>query len=130
MLKVDYAALADYATDRGGAVTACGLGINQLTVSQVPTSHPQLFLVAQLRDDQLEPARRSVHVRLNDPDGSSLSELKGLIQFTPVKPDEAVARIVLGFYSIQFPRFGDYSFSVAIENRQVVLLTFSVGQPD
>ncbi|MFN8611877.1 MAG: hypothetical protein U0931_30310 [Vulcanimicrobiota bacterium] len=130
MLKVDYAALADYATDRGGAVTACGLGINQLTVAQVPTTHPQLFLVAQLRDEDVSRERRSVHVRLEDPNGISLSELKGAIQFTAIGPRQAVARIVLGFYSVQFPAYGDYRFSVQIEQEELISLVFTVSRPD
>lgn len=129
MIKVDYAALADYATDRGGAVTACGLGINQLTVAQVPTTHPQLFLVAQLRDSDVTRERRSVHVRLDDPNGISLSELNGHIQFTTTDPGQAVARIVLGFYSVQFPGYGHYRFSVRIEQEELISLVFSVSRP-
>ncbi|MBS2034617.1 hypothetical protein JST97_06510 [bacterium] len=129
MLKVDYAALADYATDRGGAVTACGLGINQLTVAQVPTTHPQLFLVAQLRDSDISRERRSVHVRLDDPHGVSLSELNGQILFTAIDARQAVARIVLGFYSVQFPGYGDYRFSVRIEQEDLISLVFSVARP-
>lgn len=129
MLVLDYAALADYATDRGGAVTACGLGINQLTVAQVPASHPQLFLVAQLRDDDMSQPRRSVQVRLQDPQGAILTELNGQLQFSQVNPQQVVARIVLGFYSVQFPRYGEYQFTVQIDSQSLVNLALSVVAP-
>ena len=129
MLVLDYAALADYATDRGGAVTACGLGINQLTVAQVPASHAQLFLVAQLRDDDLSRPRRSVQVRLQDPQASVLTELNGQLQFTQVNAQQAVARIVLGFYSVQFPGYGEYQFIVQIDGQSLVNLSLSVVPP-
>lgn len=126
MLHIEYAALADYATDRGGAVTACGLGINRLTVRQVPTTHPQIFLVAQLREDLGETAFRKVKVTLSDPGGNHLSELNGNLQFAAIDSKERVARIVLGFYSVQFPRYGDYLFQVDVDTQPVIALKFSV----
>lgn len=128
MLKVDYAALADYATDRGGAVTACGLGINRLTVAQVPTTHPQLFLVAQLRGESA--GQRTVQVALLDPQGQPMSQLNGNLQFARVDAHSSVARIVLGFYSLQFPRYGDYQFQVAVDQQPLITLTFAVSAPE
>ncbi len=126
---VDYAALADYASDRGGAVVACGLGINRLSVKQVPISHPQVFLVAQLRDEVGTSEVRKVRVGLMDPAGGCLSEINGSLHFTATGEGDRVGRIVLGFYSVQFPRYGTYLFQVAVEPDCSLTLPFHVRPP-
>ncbi len=126
---VDYAALADYATDRGGAVTACGLGINRLTVKQVPVSHPQLFLVAQMRDNLERVGNCPVQVSLKSPQGEILTQIHGQLQFSATDDQESVGRIVLGFYSVQFPTYGTYEFRVNVAKDETILLPFQVRPP-
>jgi len=126
---VDYAALCDYASDRGGAVVACGLGINRLTVAQVPSSHPQLFLVAQVRQPGGAAERRQVSVSLLDPNQEPLSEISGALQFAATGEGEAVGRIVLGFYSVQFNRYGTYRFLVKVQDGCEIALPFHVRPP-
>lgn len=126
-MTCDYAFLCDYAADRGGHVTAVGIGFGQIMARQLPAAHPQFFLVAQVRATAQELGTKQLALRLVDDEGQQILGQEGTVTFAPVEGGgDSIARLVVGFYLVNFPRFGVYTFQLLIDNQELSRQQFHV----
>ncbi len=129
-MRCDYAFLCDFASDKGNSINALGIGYDLLLAPQLPATHPHFFLVSQLRASVVEVGKKSLGVRLIDEDGQVLLAQDGQLQFErPLYGTESVARLVLGFYMVQIPKYGAYSFHVTVEGLEMARIPFTVVKP-
>lgn len=111
------AVLADYAN-----VTADGklniLGIfDRISVTGIPVVHPQMHLILRLEAHPAERGRQhNVEIRLHDPDGSTVFEVKGDV-LPDGPPGQTVAtNQILTLNNLQLSKEGGYNFVVLVNN--------------
>lgn len=116
-VQVKLAVLADYAN-----VTAEGklniLGIfDRISVTGIPAVHPQMHLILRLEAHPAERGRpHRVEIRLHDPDGATVFEVKGEVRPEGV-PGRAIAtNQILTLNNLQLAREGGYNFVVFVNN--------------
>jgi hypothetical protein len=116
-MHVKLALLADYAN-----VTAEGklniLGIfDRINVQEIPAVHPQMHLILRLEAHSAERNRsHNVEIRLHDPDGETVFEVKGDI-VPQGQPGESIAtNQILTLNNLQLTKSGGYVFVVLINN--------------
>ncbi len=116
-MQIKLAVLADYAN-----VTAEGklniLGIfDRITVTEIPAVHPQMHLILRLEAHPAERGRpHQVEIRLHDPDGATIFEVKG-----EMKPQGPIGRAaatnqILTLNNLHLTREGGYNFVVFVNN--------------
>jgi hypothetical protein len=129
MVTCDFAFLADFAAERGGFITAHGVGIDSLMAATLPASHPHLYLVIQFRCPVKELGSKNLVLRLHDDKGQVVLEQTGQANFQPpAYGDSSVARLVLGFHMVMFKTFGTSVFSVELDGKKMASLPFHVLQ--
>jgi hypothetical protein len=116
-VQVKLAVLADYAN-----VTADGklniLGIfDRISVTGIPVVHPQMHLILRLEAHPAERGRpHNVEIRLHDPDGSTVFEVKGDV-LPDGPPGQTVAtNQILTLNNLQLSKEGGYNFVVLVNN--------------
>lgn len=117
-MQVKLAVLADYAN-----VTAEGklniLGIfDCINVTDVPAVHPQMQFIMRLEAHPDEKDRvHTIEVRLHDPDGQTVFELKGEIVPRGGAPGQTIAsNQIITINNLELRQTGEYSFVVFIDN--------------
>ena len=116
-MQIRLALLADYAN-----VTAEGklniLGIfDRITVQEVPAVHPQMHLILRLEAHSSERRRtHSVEIRLHDPDGQTVFEVKGDIVPQGAAGLSTSTNQILTLNNLQLGKTGGYQFIVFIDN--------------
>jgi hypothetical protein len=115
-MQVKLALLADYAN-----VTAEGklniLGIfDRITVQELPVVHPQMHLILRLEAHAAERSRTyNVEIRLHDPDGDTVFEVKG--EMAPHGgPGTSATNQILTLNNLQLNKAGGYMFVVFVNN--------------
>lgn len=127
MVQCDFSFLADYASEKGGYVTAHGIGVDFLTAPSLPATHPHIYLVAQFRCPAEEIGAKNLVLRLTDSSGQTILEQAGTIQFAPAGvSDSSVARLVLGFHMITFHATGRNDFHVEVDGHALARLPFTI----
>lgn len=110
---VDHAFLSDFASERSGYVGAMGIGIDTILAQELPTVHPHVFLVAQLRSSKDERGTFPLGLQFFDPDEKVLINQEGQVHFENAPEDrDGVARLVFGFYMLPLNRAGRYFFRI------------------
>jgi hypothetical protein len=116
-MHVTLAVLADYAN-----VTADGklniLGIfDRMNVTNLPAVHPQMNLVLRLEAHSAERDRsHPVEIRLHDPDGQTVFEVKGEIVPQGEPGHNISTNQILTLNNLQLAKTGDYTFIVFVNN--------------
>jgi hypothetical protein len=116
-MQIKLAVLADYAN-----VTAEGklniLGIfDRINVSQVPAVHPQMHLILRLEAHPAERDRQhKVEIRLHDPDGQTVFEVKGDIVPSGPPGQTIATNQILTLNNLQLEKPGGYMFIVFVNN--------------
>lgn len=117
-MQVKLALLADYAN-----VTADGklniMGIfDRITVTELPAMHPQMQFVLQLWAHPAERDRQHwVEIRLHDPDGQAVFELKGELTPRGGGPGQAVSgNQIITINNLTLAKTGEYNFVVFVDN--------------
>ena len=117
-MQVKLAVLADYAN-----VTAEGklniLGIfDRINVSGLPAVHPQMQFVMRLEAHPAEKDRvHSIEVRLHDPDGETVFELKGEMVPRGGAPGQTIAaNQIITINNLSLSKTGEHSFVVFVDN--------------
>lgn len=112
-MQVKLALLADYAN-----VTAEGklniLGVfDHINVNDVPAVHPQMHLILRLEAHPVERDRtHNVEIRLHDPDGQTVFEVKGDIVPHGTPGQTIATNQILTLNNLQLAKTGGYTFVV------------------
>lgn len=116
-MQVKLALLADYAN-----VTAEGklniLGVfDHINVNDVPAVHPQMHLILRLEAHPAERDRtHNVEIRLHDPDGQTVFEVKGDIVPHGMPGQTIATNQILTLNNLQLAKTGGYTFVVFVNN--------------
>jgi len=117
-MQVRLALLADYAN-----VTAEGklniLGtFDHIAVSRFPAIHPQMQLILRLEARAAEKDRsHTLEIRLHDPDGKTVFDIKGEMVPRGGGPGESVAtNQIIGINNLALEQEGEYTIAVFIDN--------------
>lgn len=116
-MKVKLALLADYAN-----VTAEGklniLGVfDHINVNDVPAVHPQMHLILRLEAHPAERDRtHNVEIRLHDPDGQTVFEVKGDIVPHGTSGQMIATNQILTLNNLELAKTGGYTFVVFVNN--------------
>jgi len=115
-MRVKLALLADYAN-----VTADGklniLGVfDRINVTALPAVHPQMHLVLRFEAHAMERDRvHNVEIRLHDPDGKTVFEVKGDVVSHGTGRATASNQI-LTLNNLHLTKSGDYTFAVFVND--------------
>ena len=123
-----FAFLCDAAQESGGKLHALGIGINRVFGTETPVTVGRLVAVAQLQYTAAEAGPKHLNIRTVDADGGNVIEPQ---EATIVFPDvrgalRGVANIIVQLERPQFPSFGAYEISVAIDGSAVATLPIEV----
>ena len=116
-MQVKLAVVADHANvSAEGKLNILGI-FDRIVVSSLPAVHPQMHLVLRLEAHPAERDRsHQVEVRLHDPDGQAVFELKGEI-VPQGPPGEAItANHIIGINNLVLARMGEYVFVVFVDH--------------
>ena len=116
-MQVKLAVVADHANvSAEGKLNILGI-FDRIVVSSLPAVHPQMHLVLRLEAHPAERDRsHQVEVRLHDPDGQAVFELKGEI-VPEGPPGEAItANHIIGINNLVLARMGEYVFVVFVDH--------------
>ncbi len=116
-MQVKLAVVADHANvSAEGKLNILGI-FDRIVVSNLPAVHPQMHLVVRLEAHPAERDRsHQVEVRLHDPDGQAVFELKGEI-VPQGPPGEAItANHIIGINNLVLARTGEYLFVVFVDH--------------
>jgi hypothetical protein len=116
-MKVTLAVLADYANvSQEGKLNIMGI-FNQLSTGRFPVAHPSMNLVLRLSAHPIEFGRpQAVRVALAGPDGEKIFELGGDITVQGEPGQTVYSDQILTLNNLVFPKAGDYSFDVLVNN--------------
>ncbi|OGN89311.1 MAG: hypothetical protein A2158_04190, partial [Chloroflexi bacterium RBG_13_46_14] len=108
-MEVNFSFLADYADNRGGKITAVGLGIDTIYARSVPIRHPLMFAVISIKFSITEVGQKKIGMRLIDQDGTNIiPPLDTSINVTP--PPAGIlyknASIALALNMVEFQNYG------------------------
>ena len=130
-MEVDFAFISDYAEESGGKLHALGIGIDTIHAQEVPTRHPQLTMVAQIRYSAAEAGSHRLEVRGFDADGQDIVDrVEGELPFPPVSGGTSgTARVLVNLVGVEFPAYGDHSFHLVIGGLEVSRSSVRVVEP-
>jgi len=116
-MQVKLAVLADYANVTGdGKLNILGI-FDRINLTQIPAVHTQMHLVLRLDAHAAEQNRsHSVEIRLQDPEGVVIFEVKGEIVPRGESGMPVSTNQILTLNNLQLEKIGDYVFVVLINN--------------
>ena len=117
-MRVTLAVLADYANiSQEGKLNILGI-FDRVQVGEVPASLSQMHFVLRLEAHAAERDRaHAVEIRLHDPDGQAVFEIKG--EVTPRGGQAGLPVItnqILGLNNLRLKQTGGFNFVVFIDN--------------
>src|SRR5262245_18577172 len=116
-MNVTLAVLADYANVTGdGKLNILGI-FDRMNVASLPAVHPQMNLVLRIEAHSAELDRsHPVEIRLHDPDGQTIFEVKGEILPQGAPGQTISTNQILRLNNLQLSKTGDYTFIVFVNN--------------
>jgi hypothetical protein len=116
-MLVKLAVVADHANvSAEGKLNILGI-FERIAVTELPAVHPQMHLVLRL---QAHPAERGrphlVEIRLHDPDGHTVFELKGEMVPQGDAGQMILTNQILGINNLTLGKTGEYTFVVFVNN--------------
>jgi Family of unknown function (DUF6941) len=127
-IETRFAFLCDAAQESGGKVHALGVGIDRLSLSELPSRVARFVVVIQLSYLPDEAGTKLFTVRAIDADGNDvLPPVNGEMPFREV-PDvvSATMNVIVNLDGVTFARFGPHEISVAIDGNRVATLPLEV----
>lgn len=125
--------VADYANSTvDGKLYIMGV-FSRISASQFPVVHPEMFVVVQLRASRHEYNRRfKLEIKLLDEDAAQIVGLTINAQVPQGERGQVVTmNHIIRMNSVQFPRPGDYEFSLLIDDdlKGIVPLQLTANVP-
>lgn len=134
-MDVTLALLADAANvSADGKLNILGI-FNALGAQSFPVVHPQMALVLRFEASHAEEGKgRQIELQLADSDGAKMFKISAQLMVPTGSPPGAPIRLnhILMLNNIQFPKPGDYMFSILIgddEKASIDLRIVEVRQP-
>jgi len=129
-MKVEIFTLCDAATtDAGGKLNILG-SFDRLMAKEAPVTHPQCALAIKLRYERIEEGQKRIRISLVDSDGKSVMptlDASTQVQFPPDEPS-VTSCLVLVLQQLKFPKFGEYSIDLAVDDRHEASIPLFVRQ--
>lgn len=117
-MRVTLAVLADYANiSQEGKLNILGI-FDRVQVGELPASLPQMHLVLRLDAHAAERDRaHAVEIRLHDPDGQPVFEIKGEVTPRGGQPGlPVITNQILGLNNLRLKTTGGFNFVVFVDN--------------
>jgi hypothetical protein len=118
-MQVKLALLADCANvTTEGKLNILGV-FDRISVLELPAVHPQMHLILRL---EAHPAERDrvhpIEIRLHDPDGQTVVELKGEVVPRGGSPEQTTiaSNQIITLNHLTFATTGEYTFVVFVDN--------------
>jgi hypothetical protein len=116
-MQVKLAVVADHANvSSEGKLNILGI-FDRIVVSDLPAVHPQMHLIVRL---EAHPAERDrphpVEVRLHDPDGQTVFELKGEVVPEGLAGETITANQIVGINNLVLAKTGEYVFVIFVDH--------------
>lgn len=116
-MQVKLAVVADHANvSSEGKLNILGI-FDRIVVSDLPAVHPQMHLIVRL---EAHPAERDrphpVEVRLHDPDGQTVFELKGEVVPEGLAGETIAANQIVGINNLVLAKTGEYVFVIFVDH--------------
>ncbi len=116
-MQVKLAVVADHANvSSEGKLNILGI-FDRIVVSDLPAVHPQMHLIVRL---EAHPAERDrphpVEVRLHDPDGQTVFELKGEVFPEGLAGETITANQIVGINNLVLAKTGEYVFVIFVDH--------------
>ena len=124
---VRIAVLADFASiAEGNKLNILGIFTN-IQAYQVPVTHAQMKLVAQLEFDALEAGNRNLSVILVNDDGKELVSINGTIIIEPGQNGSSSSiNTIFDFNNLIFREFGRYEFRILLDSEELCAIPLNV----
>ena len=131
-MDVNFSFLADYADNRGGKITAVGIGIDTIYARKVPIKHALMFAVISIKFSINEVGQKTIGMRLIDQDGTNIiPPIDTSINVTP--PLAGIlyrnASIALALNMVEFQNYGNYSVRWLLEGQEISSVPLRVANP-
>lgn len=133
-MEVDFAFLADSAEAVNGKIYVIGGAIDTAWAKQVPFMHPHLTFVLKVIFDVAEIGRKhKLEIQIMDEDGTVITNVGGDLEIPGKSPNlpkgwRQSFVTVLNFQNLNFPKFGNYSFNILVNNSSLKNIPFRVAQ--
>lgn len=116
-MRVKLAVTADHANvSAEGKLNILGI-FERIAVTHLPAVHPQMVLVLRLEAHPAERGRpHSVEIRLHDPDGETVFELRGDVVPQGESGEPIAANQIIGINNLTLARTGEYTFVIFVDN--------------
>lgn len=116
-MQVKLAVVADHANvSSEGKLNILGI-FDRIAVTSVPAVHPQMHLVVRLEAHPAERDRaHAVEVRLHDPDGQTVFELKGEVVPQGHAGETITANQIIGINNLVLGKTGEYTFVIFVDH--------------
>jgi hypothetical protein len=129
-MDLSFMLISDYANTTGdGKLNVMGI-FGSITATSFPTTHPEMFVIAQLAASPAEYNRAfKFELKLMDEDGQQIGNII-TDAVVPVPETGRYIRLnhVLRLVNITFPKPGEYEFVVLIDNDVKGALPIEVNQ--
>ena len=126
-MDLDFAFLADYASESGGKLNALGVGIDSLHAVTLPATHPVMTLAARIRYSSAEAGDKQLSVRIVDADGANvIPPIDRSLSLGIPEGLTGTAQIVIQLHGVRFEAFGRYAVQLAVGGQSIADLDLSV----
>ena len=130
-MDLEFSFLSDFAEESGGKLHALGIGVDTIHAAEVPTRHPLLTMVAQIRYSVAEAGSHRLEVSGYDADGRQIIDrIEGEMALPAVSGGTSgTARVLVNLVGVNFPAYGDHSFHLVLNGVEVSRASVRVAPP-
>ncbi len=122
-MNIESFLLCDAATDSNGKLNVLG-AFDTLFAKETPVQHPYCCIALRLRFSKFEEGNHKVRINFTDEDGKSA--LPGIDGSLNIKIADnlfsSVVNLVFNLQRIKFDKFGEFSLSLSIDDKQIAQL--------
>lgn len=129
---LDLAFLCDGATERGGSLSALGIGVNLVMAQRLPTMHTLTVVIRLAWKSDALPGFRDLHIRFLAPSGKEIAGIEGqfAVETTPNEhPELGATGAMVWPVPLVLEEAGVYEVEISIEGVTYPPLLFKVLTP-